>query len=197
MAQPFNMAALLTLFVISSASAITMPNFTSLFEANVDHGVQIYQCASNGSVYEYLNPKAVLDLNGITVGAGPSWSVYDGSKITLAQWLEIEPNGPGNIDLYKIRVKQAGSENPTGIFPPVETVLQLNTQGGVAPTIVPCTPNEKVEVPYNATYVFYGCDPNAIGNCTALAGAFKVGTYPGLVVFIMVLSLLLMGSSIL
>jgi Protein of unknown function (DUF3455) len=131
------------------------------FEAKGD---QIYKLAilRKGGNLEWVleAPKAVLyDDKGKKAGthtAGPTWEANDGSKLVLDKGVKAKsaPSSDPKADIpwLLLRVKGDGKK---GILSNVVYVHRLNTHGGVAPKVAPKNIEDKVSVPYTATYVFY------------------------------------------
>ncbi len=87
--------------------------------------------------------------------AGPTWESMDGSKVTGKQ-VAVAPGGAGNIPLQLVKADPAIG---MGAMQGVAYIQRLNTQGGVAPSGVPCNATAKgqrQQAAYAADYVFYG-----------------------------------------
>ncbi len=86
--------------------------------------------------------------------AGPTWEAMDGSKVSGKQ-VAVSPAAPGNIPLQLVKADPAVG---VGAMNGVNYIQRLNTQGGVAPTVVcdAASVSKRMSVPYEADYVFYG-----------------------------------------
>jgi hypothetical protein len=118
-------------------------------------GVQTYAC--DGKTWSLVAPRAELtDDRGNhlgTHGAGPSWTLADGSRVTgtkLASQLE----DPGAVPWLLVGADGHGGR---GALDDVTRVQRLHTTGGVAPTSG-CDDAHRgstIDVPYAADYYFY------------------------------------------
>lgn len=104
-------------------------------------------------------PKAVLFAEGKKAGthtAGPTWEANDGSKLVRDKGVEVKsaPSGDpkANVPWLLLAVEGGGKK---GILSGVAYVHRLNTRGGVAPKEAPEGVEDRVSVPYTATYIFY------------------------------------------
>lgn len=130
-------------------------------------GVQIYECArgkTDNWEWQFRSPEAtLLDAKGTKVGdhgAGPFWSLEDGSRIVgQVQSSSPSPTG-GAIPWLLLTVK---SHVGSGALDAAEAVQRINTQGGVAPS-EPCSSaaaGTTARVPYSADYLFWRNAPGA------------------------------------
>ena len=129
-------------------------------------GVQKYKArVKAGSVPETLEwafvaPQADLfDAINKFVGthsAGPNWQLTGGADIIFGQAYTPPKTAPSpdanSIDWLLLMVKDGTS--PTGLFATVSYIQRIATKGGKAPTTLPLTINDTVEVPYTAVYRF-------------------------------------------
>jgi hypothetical protein len=131
---------------------------TSLMEVLGD-GVQIYACAATDHDYAWVfrSPEAVLlDAQGRQVGshgAGPSWTLADGSSVIGEKVAEAASPDPHAIPWLLLRVK---SHDGTGQLANAAWVRRANTVGGKAPE-TGCDPThvgETARVRYSAVYQF-------------------------------------------
>jgi hypothetical protein len=124
-------------------------------------GVQIYECAANGT-WAFHAPRATLfdddgafieHFGGIDANlpAGAYWqSTRDGSRVHGGA-AATAPQ-PGAIPLLRL---PAADTSGHGILSGVTFIQRLDTVGGVSPTGA-CDPaGPRVEVPYTADYYFY------------------------------------------
>ena len=128
--------------------------------ASVTDGVQVYVCteqADGGFGYTQRDARAKLT-GGIRHAnvqqdtGPPQWLAPDGSGVTgkvLATW----PHGAGNVPELDLAATRTGA--PAGLLADVTEILQLNTQGGAAPS-GPCDPQRQpiVQLPFHADYLF-------------------------------------------
>ncbi len=130
----------------------------------VGRGELTYECREKKDVpgqfeWAVVGPVATLySADQKAVGkyyAGPTWESMDGSKITGKQ-VATAPGGAGNIALQLVKADPAMG---SGAMQGVAYIQRLNTQGGVAPSGVPCNAmakGQRQQVAYAADYVFYG-----------------------------------------
>ena len=136
-------------------------------------GVQIYNCkaAEGASTYTFdaahAEPDAALaDVDGQwTVHhylnldpGGPAWEAKDGSKVVGKKLDPAQPR-PGTIPWLKLQVVAHEGDGP--LLKNVTFIQRVDTEGGAAPA-GECDPAKtpRVRVPYQATYYFYGPEPN-------------------------------------
>ncbi len=142
-----------------SAKAIAVDAYADLhvkfhFVAN---GKQIYKC-ENGAWSKGSIPDATLyDMNSnakIHHGAGPSWTMLDGSGAikAIASTASHFPAPDGaSIDWLKL---EADKPSRTGVFSDVAIIQRLYTGAGKAPGTA-CTAGQTYESAYTAHYYFW------------------------------------------
>ncbi|MBT9527099.1 MAG: DUF3455 domain-containing protein [Rhizobacter sp.] len=130
----------------------------------VGRGELTYECREKKDMtgqfeWAFVGPVATLySADQKAVGkyyAGPTWEAMDGSKVTGKQ-VAVAPGGAGNIPLQLVKADPAMG---MGAMQGVAYIQRLNTQGGVAPSGVPCNAmakGQRQQVGYAADYVFYG-----------------------------------------
>ncbi|WP_041832238.1 DUF3455 domain-containing protein [Actinoplanes sp. N902-109] len=119
----------------------------------VGKGTQTYTCTGGAFTGSSVPEAQLYDGANRKVHhfAGPSWqSEADGSLITATPVANSPVNG--TIPQLLLEVK---SHSGQGMFSGVTYVQRMNTYGGTAPATA-CTDGEKVSVPYNANYIFWG-----------------------------------------
>jgi hypothetical protein len=126
-------------------------------------GVQIYQCAqASGGAWEwqFRSPEAtLLDARGAKAGshgAGPFWSLEDGSRIVGQAKASAAAPIAGAIPWLLLTVK---SHAGAGGMDAVDAVQRINTAGGVAPPAQECdgtASGRTVRPGYTADYLFWG-----------------------------------------
>ena len=91
-----------------------------------------------------------------THSAGPSWRLTGGIDSMYGQQFTPARTAPApvasSIDWLLLMPKDG--KTPTGIFADVSYIQRIATSGGKAPSTLPVTENDKVEVPYTAVYRF-------------------------------------------
>jgi hypothetical protein len=147
--------------------ALQPPAGQSLFLEALANGVQIYECtpkANPAGSYEWTfrAPEAVLaDRAGKSLGkhyAGPTWESSDGSSVVGEA--KARDAGP-DASAIPWLLLNAKSTSGNGVFSGTRSIQRVATVGGAAPT-ASCgalNANEKVGVPYTATYYFYRAKP--------------------------------------
>jgi Protein of unknown function (DUF3455) len=123
----------------------------------IGKGSQIYDCAATGT-WTFREPAATLSRRGKTIGihyAGPTWELFDGSKVTAAAQVNVPAPKPAE-DIPWLLLK-ATSNAGSGTLSTVDYIQRLFTDGGVAPNGGACDPatDTSVGVPYSAVYAFY------------------------------------------
>jgi Protein of unknown function (DUF3455) len=144
--------------ILISVTAFATPPSALEF---IGRGTQVYSCEATGSTYSWslLGPDALMyDASGKVTAHhfyGPSWQANDGSlikgKVLVAN---AAPTGPQDAPWLVLHIV---SEQGTGIFARVTTIVRTDTRGGGAPTIA-CSVVEKgqtVKIPYSARYTFF------------------------------------------
>ncbi|EXG82244.1 Protein of unknown function (DUF3455) [Cryptosporangium arvum DSM 44712] len=155
-------AAIVTAGVSTSASPASAAEPPSLQPPNglkilgqfvVGSGTQTYTCTAGKFSGSSVPEARLFDGANRKVHhfAGPSWqSESDGSLINAAP-VASSPV-PGSIPELLLEVKTHSGQ---GLFSTVTHIQRMNTFGGVAPTTA-CTDGQKISVPYNANYIFWG-----------------------------------------
>jgi FtsP/CotA-like multicopper oxidase with cupredoxin domain len=121
-------------------------------------GSQVYDCNAATGRWTFREPVATLHRHGRTIGihyAGPTWELFDGSKVTAAVIKNVPaPNPAKDIPWLLLG---ATSNAGSGVLSTVDYIQRLYTRGGVAPDGGVCDPAEDttVGVPYTAVYAFY------------------------------------------
>ncbi len=126
-------------------------------------GVQIYQCEARengGFGWMLLAPEAKLyDAAGAEVGthgAGPRWTMKDGSAVVGSVEQKVDSPDAGNLPWLLLSVLQVG--NDTGALAKAAWVRRSDTHGGVMP-VGGCDQQHLsavARIDYTATYTFYG-----------------------------------------
>jgi hypothetical protein len=131
------------------------PKGKPLFMLRAD-GVQIYR-ANAKLEWEFQEPQATLRdyRTGVKVGThskGPVWVDLKGSKLK-GEKPRSEP--APNAEAVPWLLLEAKNTNG-GSYAKVTHVQRVDTWGGLKPLAAPKAAGETVEVPYHATYVFWG-----------------------------------------
>ena len=95
-----------------------------------------------------------------THGAGPYWSLSSADSIFAQAFTPAKAapsDAPATIDWLLLMTKQG--KTPTGTFSNVAYIQRIATKGGKAPTILPASASETVDVPYTAVYRFTQKNP--------------------------------------
>lgn len=121
-------------------------------------GSQVYDCDAATGTWIFREPAAALSRRGRTIGihyAGPTWELFDGSKVTGAQAVTLPAPKPAK-DIPWLLLR-ATSHTGSGTLSTVDYVQRVFTKGGVAPSGGTCDPavDRTVGVPYTAVYMFY------------------------------------------
>jgi Protein of unknown function (DUF3455) len=139
-------------------SGIAEPENCAVALAVVAEGVQIYESKPNpagGFQWSLRAPEAQLkSVSGQvlgTHGAGPSWTLNDGSSIVGSLPPLKNVAVPGSIPWLLIAVK---SKSGSGTLEKVDYVLRVATDGGAAPTEPPSVEGAAASVKYHAIYIF-------------------------------------------
>ena len=119
-------------------------------------GTQNYECR-NGA-WALTGPQAVLkDANGESLGrhfAGPTWALADGSQVVGTLVAKADAPNDGAVPWLLLHVSSHGDAAGSGQLARVSSIQRVDTHGGTAPTSG-CTDEQRLEVPYSATYEFY------------------------------------------
>jgi hypothetical protein len=139
-------------------SGIAEPENCAIVLAVVAEGVQIYESKPNpagGFQWSLKAPEAQLKSASGQVlgthGAGPSWTLTDGSSIVGNVPPLKNVAAPESIPWLLIAVK---SKKGSGTLDKVDYVLRVATDGGVAPTEPPNVEGATARVKYHAIYIF-------------------------------------------
>lgn len=119
-------------------------------------GVQIYRWNASTNQWTLLGPDATLFADAGRKGvigthyAGPTWQSNSGSAVvgTMVENCVVDPTA-----IRWLKLAAVSSHGP-GPFDGTTFIQRVNTVGGLAPTS-PGSPNQVVEVPYEAEYYFY------------------------------------------
>jgi len=137
---------------------LSFPEKSSIVLAAVADGVQIYESKPNpagGFQWSLKAPEAELkNLSGEVLGkhgAGPSWTLNDGSSIVGSVPALKNLAAPKSIPWLLIAVK---SRSGSGILDKVDYVMRVATEDGAAPAEPPKAEGETVRVKYHALYMF-------------------------------------------
>ena len=154
-------ASLLTATLLSAQGPATTTTPGPILLTVLGRGVQVYRCdgASAPPAWVLDHPDADLfNAQGKVVGhhdAGPSWQLEDGSSVQGALIEKTPAPGPSDIPWLLLH---ASAHQGTGLLASAETIRRTQTHGGLAPR-QGCDPSmvgATVNVPYTATYSFYG-----------------------------------------
>jgi Protein of unknown function (DUF3455) len=139
-------------------SGISLPENTAIVLAVAAEGVQIYESKPNsggGFHWSLKAPEAQLKSASGEVlgkhGAGPSWTLNDGSSIVGVLPPLKAVAAPGSIPWLLIAVK---SKSSSGTLNKVDYVMRVATDGGVAPSEPPNAEGATAKVKYHAVYIF-------------------------------------------
>ncbi|HEY9826441.1 MAG TPA: DUF3455 domain-containing protein [Stenomitos sp.] len=144
------------------------PGPASLVLKSPAKGIQIYRCLesstnsngdSTGFAWTLRTPQADLfDDKGKHIGlhfTGPTWKANDDS--TVVGQVQAKTDAP-NATAIPWLLLSAKTHAGIGIFSKVTSIQRLETVGGKAPS-TGCDAskvNTEIQVPYRATYYFYG-----------------------------------------
>jgi Protein of unknown function (DUF3455) len=139
-------------------SGIAEPENCAVVLAVVAEGVQIYESKPNpagGFEWSLKAPEALLKSASGQVlgthGAGPSWTLNDGSSIVGSVPPLKNVAAPESIPWLLIAVK---TKIGSGTLDKVDYVLRVATDGGVAPAEPPNVEGATARVKYHAIYIF-------------------------------------------
>jgi len=139
-------------------SGIGVPENSVIVLAVAAEGIQIYESKpdpAGGFQWSLKAPEAELKSTSGEVlgkhGAGPSWTLNNGSVIigTLPPLKSVVV--PGSIPWLLVAVK---SKSGSGILDKVDYVMRVATDGGAAPTEPPKAEGTTARVKYRAIYIF-------------------------------------------
>jgi len=140
-------------------SGIVEPENCAIVLAVAAEGVQIYESKPNpagGFQWSLKAPEAELKSASGQVlgkhGAGPSWTLNDGSSIVGSLPPLKNMAASGTIPWLLIAVK---SKSGSGTLDKVDYVLRVATDGGVAPVEPPNVDGATARVKYHAIYIFF------------------------------------------
>ena len=139
-------------------SGIAVPENSVIVLSVAAEGVQIYESKrspAGGFQWSFKAPEAELKSTSGEVlgkhGAGPSWTLNDGSSIVGNLPPLKSVSAPGSIPWLLVAVK---SKSGSGTLDKVDYVMRVATDGGVAPTEPPTAEGATVRVKYHAIYIF-------------------------------------------
>ena len=139
-------------------SGISLPENSAIVLVVAAEGVQIYESKRDprgGFQWSLKAPEAQLKSASGEVlgkhGAGPSWTLNDGSSIVGGLPPLKNAAVSGSIPWLLIAVK---SKSGSGTLDKVDYVMRVATDGGVAPTEPPSVEGATVRIKYNAIYIF-------------------------------------------
>jgi hypothetical protein len=119
-------------------------------------GMQLYECKAGADgklAWTFTAPQATLTVDGKVVGhhgAGPSWTLDDGSSIVGKATANVPGANAEDVPWLKLDVV---SHNGSGKLSDVTTVQRINTVGGVMNDSCD-RPGAGRGMPYAADYVF-------------------------------------------
>ena len=137
---------------------LPLPENSAIVLAVTADGVQIYESKPNpsgGFQWSLKGPEAQLkSMSGEILGkhgAGPSWTLNDGSSIVAS--IPALKNLPASksVPWLLLAVK---SKSGSGLLDKVDYVVRVATDGGAAPADPPKSEGETVKVKYQAIYLF-------------------------------------------
>jgi hypothetical protein len=139
-------------------SGIAEPENCAIVLAVAAEGVQIYESKPNlsgGFQWSLKAPEAELkSVSGQVLGkhgAGPSWTLNDGSSVLGSVPPLKSVAAFGSIPWLLIAVK---SKSGSGTLDKIDYVLRVATDGGVAPDQPPNVEGATASVKYHAIYIF-------------------------------------------
>jgi hypothetical protein len=119
-------------------------------------GMQLYECKAGPDgklAWSFTAPQATLTVDGKVVGhhgAGPSWTLDDGSSIVGKAIANVPGANANDVPWLKLDVV---SHDGSGKLSDVTTVQRINTVGGVMNDSCD-RPSAGRGMPYAADYVF-------------------------------------------
>ena len=119
-------------------------------------GMQLYECKAGPDgklAWSFTAPQATLTVDGKVVGhhgAGPSWTLDDGSSIVGKAIANVPGTNANDVPWLKLDVV---SHDGSGKLSDVTTVQRINTVGGVMNDSCD-RPSAGRGMPYAADYVF-------------------------------------------
>jgi Protein of unknown function (DUF3455) len=143
---------------VLAEESLPLPENSAIVLAVVADGVQIYESKPNpagGFQWVLKAPQAELkSLSGETLGkhgAGPSWTLNDGSSIVGSVPPLKNAATPKSIPWLLVAAKSKGG---SGLLEQVDYIMRVATEGGAAPAAPPKSEGETVNVKYRAIYLF-------------------------------------------
>ena len=139
-------------------SGISLPENSAIVLAVAAEGIQTYESKpkpGGGFQWSLKAPEAELkSASGELVGkhgAGPTWTLNDGSSIVgdLPPLKNVADSG--TIPWLLIAVK---SKSGSGILEKVDYVMRVATEGGIAPAQPPSAEGATARSKYHAIYIF-------------------------------------------
>ena len=148
---------------------LRLPENSAVVSAVTAEGVQIYESKRNlsgGLQWSFKAPEAELKGPSGEIlgkhGAGPSWTMNDGSSIVGNLPPLEDLVASKGIPWLLISVK---SKTGSGILNQVDYVVRIAVDGGVSPGEPPKTDGETVRVRYRAIYLFlHKTEPSRSGS---------------------------------
>ena len=139
-------------------SGIAVPENSAIVLAVAAEGVQIYESKPNpAGGFQWSLKAAEAELKNTSGevlgkhGAGPSWTLSDGSGIVGSLPPLKNVAVPGSIPWLLVAVS---SKSGSGTLAKVDYVMRVATDGGVAPKEAPKAEGATARVKYHAIYIF-------------------------------------------
>jgi hypothetical protein len=153
------LVVLLLCYSVRAEESLPLPEKSAVLLAVVADGFQIYESKPNtnggGFQWSLKAPDAELkNLSGEILGkhgAGPSWTLNDGSSIVGSVPPLKNVTTSNSIPWLLLAVK---SKSGSGLLEKVDYVMRIATEGGIAPATPPKGEGETVKVKYHAIYLF-------------------------------------------
>ncbi len=128
-------------------------------------GVQKYRAqekaGSSPTIYEWVFVAPQADLYDAsnkkvgTHGAGPFWQISSSDSVFAQHFSPAKTmKSPDEKSIDWLLLMPKAGKTPTGIFANVSYIQRIATVGGKAPSTLPTSSNETVEVKYTAIYRF-------------------------------------------
>jgi Protein of unknown function (DUF3455) len=149
-------------FVVNADQSGVAPPDGSMLLLEVEaDGVQIYQCESKPTGFEWKFKTVeanLFDNQGQQIGThggGPTWKMDDGSEVVGEVVERADASDPSAIQWLLLRVK---SDDGLGILSKAAFIRRTHTKGGVAPKRG-CDAShlsQQARMRYSAIYQFFG-----------------------------------------
>lgn len=127
-------------------------------------GVQQYKAQVKPGSYPvsyewvFVGPKAVLFDNNNkrrgTHGAGPYWALSEADSIIGQHFTPAKTATPDNSSIPWLLLMPKAGKTASGIFADVAYIQRIATVDGKAPTRLPTSFNDSIDIPYTAVYRF-------------------------------------------